>query len=131
MNLRIQHRSTYRYREAVSFGTHELRMRPREGHGLHMEKCRIAISPPGHRIRWQRDVYENNIGIVEFTEPARELVIDCEFVVRACDENPFNFVISPEASRSFPSGTTWSYIRNFFRSCASSMRATNRGCGSG
>jgi transglutaminase-like putative cysteine protease len=101
MNLRIQHRSTYRYKEAVSFGTHHLRMRPREGHGLHLEKCRIEISPANHRIRWQRDVYENNIGIAEFTEPARELVIDCEFAVQACDENPFNFLISPEAS-GFP-----------------------------
>jgi transglutaminase-like putative cysteine protease len=101
MNLRIRHRSTYRYKKVVSLGTHYLRMRPREGHGLHLEKCRIEISPPGHRIRWQRDVYENNIGIVEFTEPARELVIDCEFVVQACDENPFNFLISPEATE-FP-----------------------------
>ena len=54
----------------VSFGTHYLRMRPREGHGLRLESCRIEDFARGHRIRWMRDLYENNVGIVEFTEPA-------------------------------------------------------------
>jgi transglutaminase-like putative cysteine protease len=101
MNLRIQHRSTYRYKEAVSFGAHYLRMRPREGHGLRLEKCRVEILPQGHHIRWMRDLYENNVGIIDFTEPSSELVIDCEFILSACDENPFNFVIAPEAAE-FP-----------------------------
>jgi transglutaminase-like putative cysteine protease len=101
MNLRIHHRSTYRYSEEVSFGPHQLRVRPREGHGLRLEKCQVDIAPSGHRIRWMRDPYENNVGIVEFTEPASELVIACEFDVRACDENPFSFVISREAAE-FP-----------------------------
>ena len=48
-------------------------------------------------MRWKRDVYENNVCFIEFTEPADQLVIECEFVVRACDENPFEFVVSPEA----------------------------------
>jgi transglutaminase-like putative cysteine protease len=101
MNLRIHHRSTYYYGERVSFGTHQLRVRPREAHGLHLEKCKISISPQGHRLRWKRDLYENNVCYVDFTEPADRLVIDCEFVVQACDENPFDFVISPEAAE-FP-----------------------------
>ena len=97
MNLRIHHRSTYHYGEKVAFGTHQLRVRPREGHGLQLERCNISISPPGHRLRWKRDLYENNVCFVEFTEPADQLVIDCEFVIKACDQNPFEFVISPEA----------------------------------
>ena len=97
VNIRIQHRSSYRYAEKVSFGTHQLRVRPREGHGLRMEKCEISISPPGHRMRWKRDLYENNVCFIEFTEPADELVIHCEFILKACDQNPFDFVIAPEA----------------------------------
>jgi transglutaminase-like putative cysteine protease len=97
MKLHIRHRSSYQYSEKVTFGTHHLRMRPREGHGLHLEKCQVDILPMGHHIRWQRDLYENNVGIVEFTEPAAELVIACEFIVRSRDENPFDFIIAPEA----------------------------------
>jgi transglutaminase-like putative cysteine protease len=72
-------------------------MRPREGHGLHLEKCSIKVSVP-HQIRWKRDQQENNVGLIDFTSDAQELVIEGEFVVRVCEENPFNFIIAPEAS---------------------------------
>jgi transglutaminase-like putative cysteine protease len=96
VNLRIQHRTSYYYAEKVPFGEHRLMIRPREGHGLHLEKSSIDISPP-HRIRWNRDLHENNIAFINFIEPASELVISCEFLVRTCDYNPFNFVILSEA----------------------------------
>lgn len=96
VNLRIRHRTSYHYSEKVPFGRHQLMLRPREGHGLHMEKCSIEVSPR-HRMRWMRDLYENNVGFIEFDEPASELVVACEFIVRTCDYNPFNFVILPEA----------------------------------
>ena len=72
-------------------------MRPREGHGLRLERFSFNISPP-HRLRWIRDVQENNIGIVDFIEPAAELVIEGEFFLDVCEENPFNFVIVPQAA---------------------------------
>ena len=72
-------------------------MRPREGHGLNLETCSFNISIP-HQLRWIRDLHENNIGIVDFTQDAAELVIEGEFVLRVCEENPFNFVIAPEAA---------------------------------
>ena len=72
-------------------------VRPREGHGIRLEKCLIEISPR-HRLRWMRDVYENNIGLVDFTESADELTIGCEFVLDVCEENPFAFIIAPEAA---------------------------------
>ncbi len=72
-------------------------MRPRERHGLHLKSCSFAISTP-HRLRWIRDLHENNIGIVDFIESSAELVFDCEFFLEIIEGNPFDFVILAEAA---------------------------------
>jgi transglutaminase-like putative cysteine protease len=97
VKLRIHHRTSYKYADPVPFGRHRFMLRPREGQKLQIEKCRIEISP-AHRLRWIRDIWENNVGLVEFREPARELVIDCEFIVNTSDANPFDFLIESEAA---------------------------------
>jgi len=96
VKIRIQHRTTYTYIEKVSFGQHRLMVRPREGHGMHLEKCSFTIFPD-YKIRWIRDVQENHVGFVDFHESAAELVIECDFTVETCDYNPFNFIIDAEA----------------------------------
>ena len=78
-------------------GIHHLMMRPREGHGIHLEECSIDISP-AYRLRWIRDLYENNIGLVDFAEQATELLVDCKFVLRIYEGNPFDFVLAPEVA---------------------------------
>ena len=75
-------------------------MRPREGHGVRLEKSSFNISVP-NRLRWIRDLHENNICLVDFTESAAEMVVDCEFHLDICEENPFAFEIVPEAAE-FP-----------------------------
>lgn len=72
-------------------------MRPRESHGMRLESCSFAIST-AHRMRWIRDLHENNIGIVDFAEPAAKLVIEGDFVLDVREVNPFDFMISPEAA---------------------------------
>jgi len=72
-------------------------MRPRENHGIRLESCVFDISVAHHR-RWIRDQHENNIGLVDFTELTTKLDIDGEFVLDIREENPFNFVITPETS---------------------------------
>jgi hypothetical protein len=71
-------------------------MRPRESHGVRLEKCFFNISP-NYRIRWLRDLHENNIAIVEFTDSASELMIEGEFFLEITERNPFDFIIAPEA----------------------------------
>ena len=72
-------------------------MHPRVGHGIYLESCAFDISI-AHRLRWIRDLHENSIGIIDFIEPATELIINGEFVLNISEENPFNFVITPEAT---------------------------------
>lgn len=72
-------------------------MRPREGHGIQLETSSFHISVP-HRLRWIRDLHENNIGVVDFTQSAAELVIECQFLLDVVERNPFDFILVPEAA---------------------------------
>ncbi len=96
MKIQIHHRTSYQYAANVSFGPHRLMMRPRQGKGIELESCTFGISVP-HRLRWIRDLHENNIGLVDLTAPASELIITGDFALDISEENPFNFVILPEA----------------------------------
>jgi len=72
--LRIEHRTQYKYRQAVQFGRHRLVIRPREGHDLRVERMTLEITPAYH-LTWSRDVYSNSIALIDFREPAAELVV--------------------------------------------------------
>ncbi len=96
MKLRIQHRTTYRYSQQVMLGPHRLMIRPREGHDIQIEQLAVEIKP-AHRLRWIRDVFGNSIAVVHFMEPASELIVNSELVLRHFDANPFDFQIDPEA----------------------------------
>jgi transglutaminase-like putative cysteine protease len=96
MKLRIQHRTTYNYSQPVSFGRHKILVRPREGHDLHIESSILDITP-GHQVHWMRDVNGNSIARVDFTEPASQLMIYSEVVLRHYDANPFDFIIEDNA----------------------------------
>lgn len=96
MKLHIHHHTCYRYASKVSFGPHRLLLRPREGHHVSLKSFALKISPP-HQLHWMRDLNENNVGLLELTETASELVIETESLVEMADDNPFDFVIAPEA----------------------------------
>ena len=98
MKIRIQHQTAYRYAEKVMFGPHRVMLRPREGHDIHIEQSMLEVAP-AHLIRWIRDVYGNSIAVVQFTEPASELVVYSEVVLHHYEINPFDFYIEPKAVR--------------------------------
>lgn len=96
MKIRIQHRTTYHYKQPVTFGPHLIMMRPREGHDLHIESSILDITP-AHAIHWLRDVNGNSIARVDFTEPADQLMIYSEIVLRHYDSNPLDFQLDESA----------------------------------
>jgi transglutaminase-like putative cysteine protease len=71
--------------------------RPRESHSTRLKSFLLRISP-SYRLRWMRDSYENNVGLLDLTENASELVIESECLLEVDEENPFDFIISPEAA---------------------------------
>jgi transglutaminase-like putative cysteine protease len=96
MKIRIQHRTTYRYAQPVRFGEHRIRVRPREGHDVHIESSVLEISP-AHTIRWMRDVNGNSLAKVQFLEPADKLVFYSELLLEQYDANPFDFILEKSA----------------------------------
>jgi transglutaminase-like putative cysteine protease len=98
MRIRIQHRTTYRYAEQVTFSPHRVRLRPREGHDVKIEDSRLIISP-AHRIQWLRDVHGNSLAVVHFLEPASELTFASDLTLQHFESNPFDFYLEPEAVR--------------------------------
>jgi transglutaminase-like putative cysteine protease len=96
MKIRIKHRTTYNYKETVSFGQHKILIRPREGHDLHIESSILDITP-SHSIHWMRDVNGNSIAKVDFTEDAPKLMIYSELVLHHYDSNPLDFIVDESA----------------------------------
>ena len=96
MKIRIQHRTTYRYSEPVTFGQHRIMVRPREGHDVHIESSALEITP-AHTIRWMRDVNGNSLAKIDFTEPADKLVFYSEIVLNQYDTNPLDFILEESA----------------------------------
>ena len=70
--LRIVHRTEYHYAEPVTFGPHRALVRPREGHELRIVGGRLEIEPSA-TVRWVRDVDDNSVAIIAFSERGRAL----------------------------------------------------------
>lgn len=94
--LQIKHVTTYQYSEFVTFLPHKLLLRPREGHDIHIESNRLMIQP-NHRLQWQRDVYDNAVALVNFTEPGNCLSIDSWVVLQHYDDQPLDFLVADRA----------------------------------
>jgi transglutaminase-like putative cysteine protease len=70
--LTVDHRTTYRYANAVHFGVHRMMMRPRDSHDLRLLETSLILRPAAS-VRWIHDVFGNSIAIATFDRPATEL----------------------------------------------------------
>jgi transglutaminase-like putative cysteine protease len=82
--LRIEHRTTYRYKEPVALLSHRLVIRPREGHDLRVESQVLRIQPRA-TVNWQRDLFGNSVALVRFLEETTILELCNEVVVDRAD----------------------------------------------
>jgi transglutaminase-like putative cysteine protease len=74
-SLRIHHRTTYRYREAVSFGPHRLMLRPRESRDLQLTGFEIVVTPTP-QVTWAHDVWGNAVATATFQSMHDTMVVD-------------------------------------------------------
>lgn len=79
--IRVRHETRYRYDRPVEFEEHQLMIRPRDGHDLRLLEAGLRIAPRA-RVRWSFDTFGNSIARVFFEEPAEELVVESELLVR-------------------------------------------------
>ncbi|MAS96657.1 MAG: cysteine protease [Verrucomicrobiales bacterium] len=94
--IKILHRTYYNFSEPVQLGPHVLRLRPREGHKLHIESSNLSITPASS-LFWQSDVEDNSVAVAHFSAPTSQLAIESEVIVQQFNENPFDFLVSDYA----------------------------------
>jgi transglutaminase-like putative cysteine protease len=99
--LNVRHKTTYTYKQPVTFGEHRLMSRPRDSHDLRLIATTLTITPPASNIRWLHDVFGNSIAIASFTESAAQLVFESAFRAEHYPVPPQAIVVEPYAE-TFP-----------------------------
>jgi transglutaminase-like putative cysteine protease len=94
--IRIQHVTEYLFPTLVTLNPHQLLLRPREGHDVRIESSKLTITP-SYKIKWQRDVFDNSLAVVSFSEPTSRLSIASDVVIQHYDQAPFDFLIEDYA----------------------------------
>lgn len=74
--LRIDHRTSYRYRVPVGLGPHRLMLRPRETRDLRLTASSVTVTPAA-TVTWAQDVFGNAVATATFAAMTDHLVIDC------------------------------------------------------
>jgi len=70
----LEHVTTYRYSQPVSFGEHRAIFLPRGSHGGRLLSYDLDTNIPAD-VRWLMDTLSNNVAILKFEQPAKELVV--------------------------------------------------------
>ena len=73
--LKIHHKTVYRFRQPVSLGAHRLMLRPRENRDLRLMSHTLAITP-APVLTWAHDVFGNAVAMAAFATATDTLVID-------------------------------------------------------
>jgi transglutaminase-like putative cysteine protease len=94
--FKILHRTYYNFSGEVRLEPHVLRLRPREGHELHIESATLSITPPAI-LRWHRDVEDNSVATATFDTLAAQLVIESEVIIQQYNEAPLDFLVADYA----------------------------------
>lgn len=81
MDLRIRHKTHYRYTQPVSLLPHRLMLRPRDSFDLRLLRTGLTIAPAAS-LSWMHDAYGNSIAIASFSEAASELSIESDLTIR-------------------------------------------------
>jgi transglutaminase-like putative cysteine protease len=95
-HLDISHITEYRFSQPVSLLPHRLLLRPRENHNIRIESSGLEIFP-AHTLQWKRDVLDNSVTLVRFTEASDRLRIASRVVIQHYEDNPFDFLMDDYA----------------------------------
>lgn len=94
--FKILHQTSYEFTEQVQLLPHTLRLRPREGHELRIEKSLLDISPTAS-LRWHRDVEGNSVATASFNDKAQHLMINSDIIIQKYDQVPYDFLVADYA----------------------------------
>ena len=97
MKLGVRYKTSYRYDAPVHFSRHELRLIPRGDACTRLLRVKFATNP-GAEVTFGRDVFDNCVAACSYSEPADELHFEVELDLALEKQNPFDFILSPEAA---------------------------------
>jgi transglutaminase-like putative cysteine protease len=75
ISLLIRHKTVYRYRRAVAFGSHRLMLRPRESRDLRLIGFELSVAPSAS-VTWAHDVWGNAVATATFGAMGDTMVIE-------------------------------------------------------
>ncbi|MCU0526038.1 MAG: transglutaminase family protein [Elainella sp. Prado103] len=70
----LEHTTVYRYRNPVRFGEHRAIFLPSADHGGRILDYSLTTNIPS-KVRWMMDTLSNNVALLDFHEPAKELIV--------------------------------------------------------
>ncbi len=70
----LEHTTTYRYKKPVTFGQHSAIFLPSLGVLGRILDHSLQTNIPS-KVRWKMDTLSNNVALIEFTEPGKELIV--------------------------------------------------------
>jgi len=73
--LKIRHKTSYRFRTAVSLGPHRLMLRPRESRDLRLISSNVTVTPAAV-VTWSHDVFGNAVAMAAFQGVSTRIEID-------------------------------------------------------
>jgi transglutaminase-like putative cysteine protease len=79
--LTIRHVTTYHYKHPVSFGEHQMMLRPRDDHDQKVLASELEITPGPSQLTWTRDVFGNHVAAAQFADRASQLRIASTILV--------------------------------------------------
>jgi transglutaminase-like putative cysteine protease len=90
----LEHITHYRYRQPVTFGEHRAIFLPSAGYGGRILSYELEVNLPS-RVRWMMDTLSNNVAVIEFSEPAQDLIVTYRvrgehFGIRAITDFPLD-----------------------------------------
>jgi transglutaminase-like putative cysteine protease len=97
----VHHTTTYRYKQPVRPGQHQLLFRPRDSFDQRLLDCRLTIEPEPVDVRWIHDVFGNCVTLVDFAASTTRLIFDTSIRLEHTPENSPDFLIEDYA-RSHP-----------------------------
>lgn len=93
----MEHITTYRYRNPVTFGEHRAMFLPRTGYAGRIFSYDIRTNMPS-RVRWMSDSLSNSVAIITPGTPDSELVVSCRFTgIHYGVEGTREFELDPRA----------------------------------
>jgi transglutaminase-like putative cysteine protease len=102
MHFAIQHTTTYRYTRPVHLLPHVLRLTPRAGAGVQPVRHAIQMHPQPAGVSEAMDAEGNAVRHVWFRGETEQLSIVSIADVRVRRRNPFDFVVTEDASLKLP-----------------------------